>query len=204
MNDFLPGTDARLSTKDRISMATFNLLRENTSLNITISQICKAAGITKSTFYYYYHSIEEVIESFSDIISIKLSEATPEIFAQKTCIEQALLAIKVVDMAVEQLGPTVAASRYMIHLKEGDYQGFHAEAGWTLVLALMKKAIEVGEIPDTRPAEEVATSVFYIMRGVNHSWCMCGGCFPFTEAVQRELKIYFDLLQSSAVSSGGA
>ena len=136
MNDFISKDDGKLSTKDRISMVCFKLLRENSNMNITISQVCKAAGITKSTFYYYYHSIDEVIESFSDIISIELSKAMPEIFAQKTCVEQALLAIKVVDTAVEQLGPSVASSRYSMHLKKGDYPGFHAEAGWQLVVAI--------------------------------------------------------------------
>lgn len=200
MNDFISKDDGKLSTKDRISMVCFKLLRENSNMNITISQVCKAAGITKSTFYYYYHSIDEVIESFSDIISIELSKAMPEIFAQKTCVEQALLAIKVVDTAVEQLGPSVASSRYSMHLKKGDYPGFHAEAGWQLVVAIMSKAIALGEIPDDRSAEEVATSIFYIMRGVNHSWCMCGGGFDFTNTVQRELKLYLQLLQSSAAS----
>ena len=38
------------------------------------------------------------------------------------------------------------------------------------------------------------------MRGVNHSWCMCGGGFDFTNTVQRELKLYLQLLQSSAAS----
>lgn len=190
--------ESKLSTKDRISMISFKLLQESSGANITISQICKAAGITKSTFYYYYHSIDEVIESFSDIISIQLSEAMPEIFAQKTCIDQALLAIKAVDSAVEQLGPAVASSRYTMHLKKGDYEGFHAEAGWALVVAIISKAIALGEIPADRSAEEVATSIFYIMRGVNHSWCMCGGKFDFTETVQKELRLYLDLLKNFA------
>ena len=58
MNDFISKDDGKLSTKDRISMVCFKLLRENSNMNITISQVCKAAGITKSTFYYYYHSID--------------------------------------------------------------------------------------------------------------------------------------------------
>ena len=122
----------------------------------------------------------------------------PEIFAQKTCIDQALLAIKAVDSAVEQLGPAVASSRYTMHLKKGDYEGFHAEAGWALVVAIISKAIALGEIPADRSAEEVATSIFYIMRGVNHSWCMSGGKFDFTETVQKELRLYLELLKKSA------
>ena len=195
MLDLLSKEYSKLGTKDRISIATFRLLNENSSADITINSICKAAGITKSTFYYYYHSIDEVIESFSEIVSMQLSNSMPEIFEQKTCLEQALLAIKAIDTGVAQLGPAVAASRYGMHLKKGDYPGFNVEAGWNLVLAIITKAIALGEIPAGRSAEEVTSSIYYIMRGVNLTWCMQGGNFDFPEKVQDELKIYFSLLQ---------
>lgn len=193
----LLSSDGRyLSTKDRISVETFRLLRERHGVNITISEICRAAGITKSTFYYYFHSVDEVIETFTDILLMELQKAIPIIFQQHTCVEQALMAIRVIDEGVESLGVSVAASRYILHLKNGDYPGFHAEAGWELVTAILQKAIEIGELPSDRSAEEVATSVYYIMRGVNHSWCMRGGDFPFTETVQKELQIYFHALSA--------
>ncbi len=191
-----------LSTKDRISVETFRLLQESHGVNVTINDVCRAAGITKSTFYYYYHSIDEVIETFSDILLMELQKQIPLIFQQHTCIEQALMAIRVVDEGVEALGVSVAASRYILHLKNGDYTGFHVEAGWELVLAILRKAIEIGEIPADRSAEEVATSVYYIMRGVNHTWCMCGGNFPFTETVQKELRFYFQALSNNAQKNG--
>lgn len=183
-----------LSTKDRISVETFRLLREGRGVNITISQICRAAGITKSTFYYYFHSVDEVIETFTDILLLELQKAIPVIFQQHTCVEQALMAIRVIDEGVESLGVSVAASRYILHLKNGDYTGFQAEAGWDLVLAILQKAIEIGELPSDRSAEAIATSVYYIMRGVNHTWCMRGGDFPFAETVQKELRIYLHAL----------
>lgn len=186
----------RLSTKDRISVETFRILRETQDLNITISEICKATGITKSTFYYYFHSVDEVIETFSDIITMNLTNFIPKIFEQHTCIEQALMAIRIVDECVETLGVAVAASRYIMHLKKGDYAGFHTEAGWELVLSILKKAVEVGELSNTRSPEEYASSVYFIMRGVNHTWCMQGGNFPFTEKVQTELRLYFDAISS--------
>ena len=81
-----------------------------------------------------------------------------------------------------------------MHLRKGDYPGFQAEAGWSMVVAILKKAIDIGELPNDRPAEELASSVFFIMRGINHTWCMQGGNFNFTERVQNELRIYFNNL----------
>lgn len=196
-----PQSTQSLSTKDRISIETFKLMRQNSGVNITISQVCKAAGITKSTFYYHYRSIDEVIETFSDIISQKLTAAMPAIFQQHTCVEQVLMAIKIVDEGVEELGVAVAASRYIMHLREGDYPGFHAEAGWSLVCAILTKAIALGEIPNDRSAEEVAESVFFIMRGINHTWCMQGGSFNFSNRVQEELRRYFGMMRISVQNS---
>lgn len=193
-NIFLSKDVPYYSTKERISVETFRLLRESHGVNITINQICRAAGITKSTFYYYFHSVDEVIETFTDILHIELQKAIPVIFQQHTCVDQALMAIRVVDEGVESLGVSVAAARYILHLKNGDYPGFQAEAGWELVIAILKKAIEIGEIPSDRTAESIATSLYYIMRGVNHTWCMRGGDFPFTETVQAELRNYLNAL----------
>lgn len=191
---FAQDSSKKLSTKDRISVETFRLLHESKDTNLTINQICKAAGITKSTFYYYYHSVDEVIDSFSDIITSRLIEATPLIFQEHSCVDQALMAIRIIDECVESLGVAVASSRYIMHLRKGDYPGFHAEAGWSMVVAILKKAIDIGELPNDRSAEELASSVFYIMRGINHTWCMQGGNFNFTERVQTELRLFFDNL----------
>ena len=191
--DFFSQDDSKkLSTKDRISVETFRLLHESKEANLTINQICKAAGITKSTFYYYYHSVDEVIDSFSDVITSRLTEAVPLIFQERTCVDQALMAILITDECVEGLGVAVASSRYIMHLRKGDYPGFQAEAGWSMVVAILKKAIDIGELPNSRTAEEIATSVFFIMRGINHTWCMQGGNFNFTEKVQSELRLYFN------------
>lgn len=194
MDFFAQNTSKKLSTKDKISVETFRLLHETKEMNLTINQICKASGITKSTFYYYYHSVDEVIDSFSDIITSRLTEAIPMIFQERTCVEQALAAIRITDECVERLGVAVASSRYIMHLRKGDYPGFHAEAGWSMVVAILKKAIDIGELPNDRTAEELASSVFFIMRGINHTWCMQGGNFNFTERVQSELRIYFNNL----------
>lgn len=194
---FTPSGSKKMSTKDKISVETFRLLHETNEMNITINQICKAAGITKSTFYYYFHSVDEVIDSFSDIITSRLSESVPLIFQERTCIDQALMAIRLTDEWVERLGVAVASSRYIMHLRKGDYPGFQVEAGWPMVVAILNKAIAVGELSGERSAEEIAASVFFIMRGINHTWCMQGGNFNFTEKVQEELRIYFDNLTSA-------
>ena len=114
---------------------------------------------------------------------------------QKTCLEQALLAIKAIDTGVAQLGPAVDRLALWDAPEEGRLSRLHVEAGWNLVLAIITKAIALGEIPAGRSAEEVTSSIYYIMRGVNLTWCMQGGNFDFPEKVQDELKIYFSMLQ---------
>ena len=194
--DLLSNT-RELSTKERISVETFRLLRESGGVSVTIGDICRAAGITKSTFYYYFHSVDDVSETFTDILLMKLQHAIPVIFRQHTCLEQALMAIRVLSEGVESLGVSVASSRFILYLKTNCYTGFHSEAGWDLVLAILRKALETGEIPPDRSAEEITTSVFYIFLGIVNTWCMRGGCFPLAEEVQKELKCYFLMLSKS-------
>ena len=49
------------NTKEKIRQQAISLFKENGYENVTVLQICKAAGITKRTFYYHFSSKDEII-----------------------------------------------------------------------------------------------------------------------------------------------
>ena len=55
--------DARIKkTKEAVSRALLDLLRKKYLSQITVSELCKAAGVNRNTFYAHYHTPVEVVE----------------------------------------------------------------------------------------------------------------------------------------------
>ena len=55
------------------------MFKENGYENVTVLQICKAAGITKRTFYYHFSSKDEIIHGILAMLRNKSS------LCQKLC-----------------------------------------------------------------------------------------------------------------------
>ena len=52
------------STKEKIQEQAIKLFKEYNYDQVTVMQICKAAGITKRTFYYHFSSKDEIVDEF--------------------------------------------------------------------------------------------------------------------------------------------
>ena len=50
------------STKEKIQEQAIKLFKEYNYDQVTVMQICKAAGITKRTFYYHFSSKDEIVD----------------------------------------------------------------------------------------------------------------------------------------------
>ena len=60
----------KTTTKEDIKEALIQLLSEEKFENISISKLCKRAGINRGTFYLHYEDKYQMIDSFkSEIIS---------------------------------------------------------------------------------------------------------------------------------------
>ena len=53
-------------TKDRIKNAFIKLLNTNPLESITIKQVCTTAEISRTSFYYHYESLDEVLKEMFD------------------------------------------------------------------------------------------------------------------------------------------
>ncbi len=63
-------SETKTTTKEDIKEALIQLLSEEKFENISISKLCKRAGINRGTFYLHYEDKYQMIDSFkSEIIS---------------------------------------------------------------------------------------------------------------------------------------
>ena len=55
------------ATKARIRETATRLFREKSFEVVTLNEICKASGVNKHTFYYYFKSKDELLERYYDL-----------------------------------------------------------------------------------------------------------------------------------------
>lgn len=184
----MANTDNIAPTKHKIMENTIRLIGNSNSEDVTIADICSASGITKSTFYYHFRSVDEIIEYFLNNIGEKVQEAMPQILMKDTTFKQILALFYLIDERIVEAGPAISAHRYSYHLKGKTLSGFpKKEPTWEIVVSLIQKAQSAGEILNTSNAENLAMACFYISRGICTTWAMEGGSFDFKERVKEQL-----------------
>ena len=62
------------STKEKIQEQAIKLFKEYNYDQVTVMQICKAAGITKRTFYYHFSSKDEIVDELIGRIGKKVDQ----------------------------------------------------------------------------------------------------------------------------------
>ena len=184
------------NTKSRIILETLALIQKEPAHSITINEICRACDITKSTFYYHFRSIDDVIDSVSDVLEEELTSSLSEILSEETCIEQILHIFMVIHRRITEMGCAIAARRYILRLKRMQSSDFpRSEPGWSLLVALFTKAISLGELYTSLSAEELTESCFFIIRGVCYTWCMESGSFDLAATARVQLNRFLSGFQ---------
>ena len=178
------------NTKLNIMKSAIQLIRDSDNGQITIAEICAATGITKSTFYYHFHSIDEIIEFFLEYLGESVKDSMPQILLQETTFKQILSIFLLLDESLVEAGPSICNHRYCYLFKQNQELNFpEQEPTWEIVVTLIKKAQTSGEILNTGAPEEVAATCFFISRGICTTWAMEGGSFDFKKKVKEKLSI---------------
>ena len=53
-----------LNTRSRIVNTAVNMIREHGYQNVSVTDICRELGITRSAFYYYFKKKDEIFDYF--------------------------------------------------------------------------------------------------------------------------------------------
>ena len=181
--------------KTAIIEQTYKMIRENPDITLKVSEICDACSISKGSFYYYYSSIDDVIDSITSILENRITKEMPSILKEKNCVLQILRVFQAMHTAISEMGYGIAARRYILGLKRTRDAFPTDEAGWDIVLALLEKAVASGElVTDFKPCD-LAETCFLLIRGISYTWCMQAGNFDLVQKNQSVLRNYLALFQ---------
>ena len=172
-------SEATISKKQtRIIDCALALFKEHGYNNVTIQQICKSAGITKSTFYYHFPSKEALIEGYTDQISRSTQENFSDILALDSHIKQLWAIFNSYTQKNNEYGASIVNQVYSTMLNTCDEINFPQSLSlFNTVVILIEKAQKAKEIDNLAPACDIAEILYYGSRGIVYSWAVEQGAF---------------------------
>lgn len=179
-------------TKINLINCAIKLFKQYGYDNVTISQICKAYEISKTSFYYHFKSKEDLISNYVLLVHQISSQSLAQIMTYDTYVEQLWQLFFVYIKVYEETGPEIMAQSYINKLK---YQSNYLpgdSSNHEIFVTLITKAQSEKQILNSSDPFSLANTSIFLIRGIYMLWAMHRGGFTLSETCKNALS---DLLQ---------
>lgn len=177
---------AKKNTKNRIIECSIELFRQFGYNQVTIEDICKESGITKSTFYYYFKSKDALLANFSLYSDSYVEKNFNQMIVSSNYVEQLWNFYKISTNPTFSAGFEISKQIFISNLNEDHHYFAPGDVKlWETEKLLIMKAQEYKQIQNTAPADELAETLVYAMEGVTLVWCIKNGRFDLYEQVKK-------------------
>ncbi len=181
------------STRSKIVNTAVSMIRQKGYRNVSVTDICKKLGITRSAFYYYFKTKDEIFDYFLIEPELQISEQGIPDLENLDFLQQFGKIVQTFLDYIAGLGPEILRIVLKRHADRGvDKITPHQAAQWETYVALIKKAQETGQISTSRKAEEIVETIIYAMNGVSLLWVHENGGFCYQEECRKILQVIFE------------
>ena len=163
-------------TKERIREQALKLFKENGYENVTVLQICKAAGVTKRTFYYHFASKDDIIHGILGHVGHKVELMADALMDQESYVGIVWAMMRGYAVEAEENGAAIINRFYIDILQRGEDCAFPQDMLlFKAVSGNIASAQNNGEIGNMQPADDVAYALYHALRSVAYTWASSGG-----------------------------
>lgn len=176
-----------LQTKAKIFDTAVSLIKAQGYDQVTVSQICQAAGIAKGSFYVHYRAKEDIVrESYYSDMDRYVREAYEARLEERPDLGvveriQAFLCVQL-DFAA-YAGYELTCLAYAMNLsacRPGLSEHFRRRPFSDVLRELLEEAAPL--LPEGFGREEAFSYLESVVRGVMATWCFSGGAYDLQES----------------------
>ena len=176
-------------TQERIRECALSLFKEKGYDNVTVVQICEAAGITKRTFYYHFDSKEQLLSGITEYLGVKAEQLLASLASQQTNVGTLWALMSTYSINSANYGPGIIRQIY-VNMVQGkaDERFPYSMYLYNTVVNSIANAQRAGEITNIGKPEDVAFVLYHTFRSVTITWAAENGEFD----LQKEFRRSFD------------
>ena len=193
-------------SKQKILLTTINLIKENGYDSVTLNDICTAANISKTTFYYYFESKDDLILQFYKIPNDTMMNNLTSIFMEENTVEQFWKLMEPMLNFIEDSGTEI--TKHMIcaltvrNVEPFNISSFQHDRT-NIGIKIIERAQSSGEIRNSSDPFLLFNIVQGQIVGIISFWCSRNGKFDFKNAIRLSIEVCFDVKPELRKASPG-
>lgn len=178
---------------ESIVEAALALFKSRGYVNVTVSDICRAAGVPRSSFYSIFAGKDEIITYLVRSLKDDYKSALAEFMGAENDLDRIwMLYERYLGLATE-FGPDLTATLLSLELQKpmGLFELFDSFNEWFAVL--IRNCQKSGLIRNRSRPEDIVTLGVRIAVGAAFEWCHSGGAFDLRETALCEHELLYDV-----------
>jgi AcrR family transcriptional regulator len=180
-------------TKQRIIDTAYALFEEQSYDKITVSDICAACNITKTTFYYHLNSKEEIINVYYRSVIARQADRLIDVLSAENHWEQLMICFEQLMESSDEIGPGIFGRILVMNLKT-DIHSLDFDNNLTkMAVILIAKGQKSGQIRNNSEPLHLYRAACHAFEGYELMWCVKKGGFDRKQAVRFAMEQIFDV-----------
>ncbi|RXZ83766.1 TetR/AcrR family transcriptional regulator [Paenibacillaceae bacterium] len=181
--------NSKTATKEALLSTAIALFIEHGFEHVTINQICKEVEVTKTAFYYYFKSKDELISDYFSTANLISNDDLLSILSATDYAMQVLKIMEIYTRHTVRAGMQMTKEFYRVNLRDEIIPLAPEKSSLgSIIKTLIVHAQGAGQIKNTSPAEELHDSLCYLSNGVCLIWAMGNGNFDVLEESRNRFK----------------
>ena len=173
-------TDNKKSVKGRIVTAAWQLFYEKGYNGTTVDDIIELSGTSKGSFYYYFNTKDELLNTLSIILDDNYEVLKTKMDPDMNCYEKLLyLNYEAHSMMEEKISIDLLASLYSTQLVAQGHRSLldQNRTYYKLISSVIDEGQKRGEISDEVPVNELVRYYSMCERALVSDWCLNKGAY---------------------------
>lgn len=173
------------TTKELLLTTAIRLFQQHGFNCVTVDDVCKEIDVTKTAFYYYYKSKDELIRDYFSTEKMMSNSELASILGAQDYANQVLRIMEVRIRHITQAGVALTKELYRIYLKADDIPLLSEQSELSgILIMLIERAQTAGQIKRTASPELLHNTLCCLSNGIVLKWIMSGGSFDIIEENQ--------------------
>jgi TetR/AcrR family transcriptional regulator, fatty acid metabolism regulator protein len=169
-------------TKKRIFQAAIALMAQNGYHGTKVEEICKAAKVSIGAFYHHFQAKDDIFSVTYDEADAYFETDVAEELRTEKPGNRIVAFFRIYAEFNQRMGVDMARVLY-----NGDNRWFikRGRGMQNVLAAQIAESQSLGLISSDEAPESITTDLFVLARGIVYDWCLHGGEYDLSIAMQR-------------------
>ncbi len=189
-----------LETKEKIYKAADNILKKKGFAYLTITNICKVAGVSNGTFFYHFKTKDDLLSYyiFDKFAEYRVRTDFDSKVADLPFDSRIIQYYRQWAAYMNEIGIEFFSSFY--HTKNSclDVRRFDKRVPitmWNFPITCLEEGKEDGLIVDELPVSHISEVLATIMKGVAFDWCLSEDAFDMGDRIEEVMRPYLNSIR---------